>query len=81
MGIAEKVTGGHPPRFAVIAGDAPYLSAPRQAVEARCPTTGLIMLFTDVMSVGNLRNPEATFTCLGCGELHRAAAGACRLCN
>jgi hypothetical protein len=81
MGIAEKITGGRPSRFAVITGDAPHLSARRQAVEARCPTTGLIMLFTDVMSVGNLRNPDATFACIGCGEFHRAATGTCRVCN
>jgi hypothetical protein len=81
MGIAEKITGGRPSRFAVITGDAPHLSARRQAVEARCPTTGLIMLFTDVMSVGNLRNPDATFACIGCGETHRAAAGNCRICG
>jgi len=81
MAALDKTPRGGTPRFAVIADDAPHLSARRQAVQACCPKTGLIMLFTDVMSVGNLRNPDATFVCVGCGEMHGAASGACRICG
>lgn len=83
MGALKKPTGGgeRPPRFAVISDDAPHLSARRRAVQASCPQSGLIMLFTDVMSVGNLMQPEATLSCLGCGEVHEAAACDCRTCG
>jgi hypothetical protein len=64
-------------RFAVISDDTPHLSARRQAVRVRCPDTGLIMLFTDVLNVGNLGKPGAQFACVGCGETHSVPASDC----
>jgi hypothetical protein len=64
-------------RFAVISDDEPHLSARRQAAWVRCPETGLILLFTDVMNVENLRRAEARFACTACGETHDVPSGGC----